>query len=591
MNVINCPACLQKFTREAQPRILEGCLHLACYSCISRAIKYSEGKQSITVYLSEYFNSSGKLPCGVKDCDNVEQLLDPPNLPTSHRTVGKIFDPKRASKGVDDSQVQFERFSRLHLNQASSTCNLHGQVITHINGSLIGGCDRCLEDDTTASDKRIVSVPELNKILIKESSIVSSATDQGTIMTSKLKSVTRNLEKEKLLISSEKKKVTEYFDRLHNSLELREFQVVRKIDTKQDESLKAIDKLQKSIEILEALLERVDDQEISPRNFQLDSQINLAEVVKRIVEEEEKAKDLLRDVAARNPPNLSIDPNFIDILKSCIYVEEVKADIETPPESSTEDEGDGHKIINQLKEIVVDNSVTHDASLLLTAESENKGEPRVSKRVTFDLDSSSASTIPPYGIIDVDYSQDSSDSNITIDSEVEEDSLGDQHTVLAISVPRFHKVECQVLDIISPSNITVMSSEDKASFHRLKEDLNNYFKSERDRNSPDSSSLDNGATVAVKTNTDGWVRAVVQKSDQQSRLDLIDLGVVCPLDEDSDVRYLASQFLKIPRLAFTIKLDNLIPLGNGNEWSSHAREKLNQLIEEASTVEIEVNPN
>ena len=505
------------------------------------------------------------------------------------RTFGKIFDPKRASK-TDDTHVQFERSSRLHLN----TCNLHGNVITHINGSLIGGCDICLEDNT-ASDKHIVNVSELNQILTKEFHLVSGVKDQGTNMTSKLKSATRNLEKEKTLISSEKKKVTEYFDRLHNGLELREFQVVRKIDKNQEESLRAIDKLQKSILILEALLEKVDDNEINPRSVQLDNQIDLAGVVKRIVEEEEKAKELLREVAARNPPNLSIDPNFTDILKSCIYVEEVKVDIDTPPESSTEDEGEGHRTLIQLKEIVVDNSVTHDASLLLTTESENKGAPRVSKRVSCDLNSNSsaASTIPPYGIIDVDNSQDSSDSNITIDSKVEEqeDSLGDHLTVLAISVPRFYKVECQVLDVTSPSNITVMSSEDKAAFHRLQEDLNNYFKSKEDTNSPDSSSLENGATVAVKTNNDGWVRAVVVKTDQHSRLDLIDLGLVCTFEEVSDARYLVSQFLNIPRLAFTVKLDNLIPLGNGNQWSSHAREKLNQLIEEASTVEIEVNPH
>ena len=80
-------------------------------------------------------------------------------------------------------------------------------------------------------------------------------------------------------------------------------------------------------------------------------------------------------------------------------------------------------------------------------------------------------------------------------------------------------------------------------------------------------------------------------TDDQVHLNLIDLGHVCLLNEVSDVRHLATQFLKVPRLAFTVKLDNLIPLGNGDQWSRHAKDKLNQLIEEATTVEIEVIPN
>ena len=536
------------------------------------------------------FNSPGKVTCGVESCGNIEQILDPQNLPVSLRTFGKVFDPKRPTK-IDDNHIEFERQTGL-LDCESNTCPLHGHIITHVNGSLTSGCDRCLEDNTC--DKKTVTVTKLNQILTKEIHLVSGVRDIGVNMASQLKGATRKLEKDKKLLEAEKKKVNDYFDILHNSLELRECQVIKQIDKKQDDSLKAIDKLSESIHVLEELLEKVEDIKTNPKSEDMIGQINLAQIVKRIVEEEIMAKVLLQDVATRIPPNLSIDPNYHDILKTCIYVEEVKEDVnlETPPESSTEDEAGGHGILSQLKKIVVDNSVTYEASLAKksTPATEGEGAPRVTKRVDFNFNSSGASTIASPGIIDVDISQNTSDSDISIDSEVEEDPTGDNHSMLTISVPRFHKVECQVLDVISPSNITIMSSEDKAAFHRLQEDLNNHFKFRVDRSSIDISSLENGATVGVKTNY-GWVRAVLLKTDQKVHLDLIDLGYVCLLNEVSEVRHLATRFLKVPRLAFTVRLDNLIPLGNGNQWSNHAKDKLNQLIEEATAVEIEVIPN
>ena len=536
------------------------------------------------------YNSPGKVTCGVESCGNIEQILDPQNLPVSLRTFGKVFDPKRPTK-IDDNHIEFERQTGL-LDCESNTCPLHGHIITHVNGSLTSGCDRCLEDNTC--DKKTVTVTKLNQILTKEIHLVSGVRDIGVNMASQLKGATRNLEKDKKLLEAEKKKVNDYFDILHNSLELRECQVIKQIDKNQDDSLKAIDKLSESIHVLEELLEKVEDIKTNPKSEDMIGQINLAQIVKRIVEEEIMAKVLLQDVATRIPPNLSIDPNYHDILKTCIYVEEVKEDVnlETPPESSTEDEAGGHGILSQLKKIVVDNSVTYEASLAKksTPATEGEGAPRVTKRVDFNFNSSGASTIASPGIIDVDISQNTSDSDISIDSEVEEDPTGDNHSMLTISVPRFHKVECQVLDVISPSNITIMSSEDKAAFHRLQEDLNNHFKFRVDRSSIDISSLENGATVGVKTNY-GWVRAVLLKTDQKVHLDLIDLGYVCLLNEVSEVRHLATRFLKVPRLAFTVRLDNLIPLGNGNQWSNHAKDKLNQLIEEATAVEIEVIPN
>ena len=172
-------------------------------------------------------------------------------------------------------------------------------------------------------------------------------------MASQLKSKTINLEKENKLLNAEKKKVTKYFDCLHNSLELREFQVVRQIDKEQKESLKAIDDLHKSVHILEELLEMVNDHKINPRSLQSDGQINLAHVVKTMVEEEGKAKSLLQDIEARSPNKLSTDPKLLNIFKSYIYVEDttVKDDSKTPPESSNEDEGEGNRVFNKLKEI------------------------------------------------------------------------------------------------------------------------------------------------------------------------------------------------------------------------------------------------
>ena len=555
--------------------------------------------------------SLGKLTCGVEQCDNVELILYHKDQPVSLRTLGKLLDQKRLDK-IDDSQVEFERSSNNNSILGSNTCNLHGQVITHVNGSLKSGCDRCL--DRESSHQQTVQVTKLNIILIEEGQIVSRIKEQGRKMVSQLRSTNINLEKENKMLNAEKKKVTDYFDRLHNSLELREFQVVGQIVKEQKESLKAIDDLHKSVYILEELLEMVNDHKINPRSLQSDGQINLAQVVKTMVEEEGKAKTLLQDIEARSPNKLSIDPNFFEILKSCIYVEDtrVKVDSETPPESSNEDEGDGNRVLNKLKEVIKDNSTTQeetspesscederdeaellnrlkavikvnstspDESPIQAPSDKERASTKVSKRVDFDLDSSIDTTIPAGGIIDIDNSSDSED---------EEDSVRDHSSILTTSVPRFHKVECEVLKVISPSNITVMSFEDREAFRRLQSDLNNFFQSREDKNSLDKT-LHNGDTIAVKTNNHGWVRAMVVKTDKQVHLDLIDLGLVYLMHDVSDVRPLASQFLKVPRLAFNVKLENLIPIGCGNKWSIYASDKLKQLFEEASTVEIEVN--
>ena len=520
--------------------------------------------------------------CGVDGCGNIEHILDPQILPVSLRTVGKMLGQRQDTKN-DDSKVEFQYCLIPHL---SYSCNLHGDIITYFNKTLTGGCNRCLDDET--ADKPIMKVSKLNKILMEEASIVSEIKKQGENMVSDVKSITRILAKENKMIKAEKERVNSYFDRLHNSLELREWQVVRQIDKDQEQTLRTIDELNRGVNILEELLEKVEYQMSIPRSLESDGEINLAQVVKMIVNEETKAKRLLQDVAAKSSKNLSIDPNFLDILKSCVYVEVVKVEIETPPESSTEDVNDDNRLLSKLKEIVVDNSAAAapdtgpEQEITSTSESKSK----VLKRLDLDPNSSIDSTAPTGGIIDINYSDDSSDSDITIDSEVE-DSFGDHSSSLTISVPRFLKIECQVIKVDSPSNITVMSSEDKQAYHKLQTEISHDIMM-KDRDALDISTLEDGDRVAVKTKYHDWVRAAVVKMDEQVHLDLIDLGRVCILSEVTDVRRLDSQFLKTPRLAFTVKLDNLIPLGNGNQWSNHARERLNQLIAEASTVEIEV---
>ena len=229
------------------------------------------------------YNSPGKVTCGVQGCGNIEHILDPQNLPVSLRTFGKVFDPKRPTK-IDDNHIEFERQTGLHLDCESNTCPLHGHIITHVNGSLTSGCDRCLEDNTC--DKKTVTVTKLNQILTKEIHLVSGVRDIGVNMASQLKGATRKLEKDKKLLEAEKKKVNDYFDILHNSLELRECQVIKQIDKNQDDSLKAIDKLSESIHVLEELLEKVEDIKTNPKSELTVGQINLAQIVKRIVEEE-----------------------------------------------------------------------------------------------------------------------------------------------------------------------------------------------------------------------------------------------------------------------------------------------------------------
>ena len=53
MDVIKCQTCLRKFTLEAKPQVLEGCLHVACHFCLTSAIKYSEGKVTLLMLKSK----------------------------------------------------------------------------------------------------------------------------------------------------------------------------------------------------------------------------------------------------------------------------------------------------------------------------------------------------------------------------------------------------------------------------------------------------------------------------------------------------------------------------------------------------------
>ena len=56
------------------------------------------------------------------------------------------------------------------------------------------------------------------------------------------------------------------------------------------------------------------------------------------------------------------------------------------------------------------------------------------------------------------------------------------------------------------------------------------------------------------------------------------LTFILPLDQ---------QFF-FPSLTFAVKLDKILPLGNGKEWSRLSREKVKSLIEEAHSVELQV---
>ena len=51
MGVINCQTCLRKFTLEAKPQVLEGCLHVVCHFCLTKAVKYSKGKRKVTLLI------------------------------------------------------------------------------------------------------------------------------------------------------------------------------------------------------------------------------------------------------------------------------------------------------------------------------------------------------------------------------------------------------------------------------------------------------------------------------------------------------------------------------------------------------------
>ena len=486
---------------------------------------------------------------------------------------------------MDDSHAEFERDPNKILDVANGICELHGLVNTHVSGSLRSGCDECLEQ----AEEAFVEIKKLNKILM-ESQIVSSAKAKGTKASIQLKKAIKEREEEIKGLVDLKKEVNKYFDKLHNILEVKESRVTRLINEKQVEALKSVDQISQLVCSLETLLGMVEDMKSPSSGRANDGQLNLAEITKKIVNEEEKAKACLLKIDTEySPLNLTIDHNFRHVIKSCIYVEEVKLELETPPESSNEEDRERSDIITKLGELVEELApLIHPASQeVVTDDGKN---PFVLENVLSGSSTANPLGIPtpasPGGIIDISQS---SESDINPEDEAEN---GPEYSSLIpdTSVPRNLKIECQVLDIVSPFDITVRSFEDKETFLRLQVKLNMHYNFRGDGNLS-ARSIGLNDFIAARTGH-GWMRGIVVKgneSNKPSRVNLIDLGLVCPI-QGMEVQRLDRQFLSTPMLAFNVRLGNLIPLGSGDQWSRAAKLKLKELIEEATTgtVEIEV---
>ena len=188
-----------------------------------------------------------------------------------------------------------------------------------------------------------------------------------------------------------------------------------------------------------------------------------------------------------------------------------------------------------------------------------------------------------------------SSCDATIEDEAENSS---NLQISNVCVPRNKRIEVEILRIENPSEIYVRKADSDYDHTRMREDLGIFYSRKAASTKKKMSHVTagmwtEGRLCVVRTEDHGWARArVVHSCADELQLYLVDAGHYHHLHIKEDmpkvqIFSLNKQFL-FPAEAFTVKVDNIFPIGNGNKWSQKACEQLQATVDEADVVEMEV---
>ena len=533
---------------------------------------------------------SGDLTCAI--C-NSEQIFQSPNgTLLDKRTIGKVFLHHKSTKPTtDDESASSVEVPHSDEQETCLRCPDHDLHYSYVETSTMkSGCDRCLE--TIAEDEEVIRVEKLNVKLLDDYPVdskikanLSRADKCLTGLEAQLKSGSNeNLEL----------KVEEFFDKIHNALEFRENEILSKIDQERTKKLQYSQKVQETIEFLENLLEMHNKSKLDTKTT---SKIpNWLEMLKKYENEVENLNeiDTLSTEESQNSLNVVVQENFEDILTTLIFVEDRDMPYyETPPDSSSEEEGSS--VLKHVQEFARKNSEA--ASSFVSSTIALSPEKNLREVLHSVETSKNPDVVRTCTIVDIDGESSSEDESS--DSTADEDYQGHDDELPPVYVALHKRVEVTVKSFEDPSMIWVTTEEDEV-LYRMRNDLNTHYrKFEAELKLRTKQCLDRKICAvkdvewkmcAVKLSEEGWFRArIINVSEDYVDMFLVDLGrrhrqegggltFILPLDQ---------QFF-FPSLTFAVKLDKILPLGNGKEWSRHSRDKVKSLIEEAHSVELQV---
>ena len=538
---------------------------------------------------------SGDLTCAV--C-NSEQIFQSPNgTLLDKRTIGKVFLHHKSTKPSteDESASAVEVSHSDEQGMWLGSClrcpdhDLHYSYVETL--TMKSGCDKCLE--TMAEGEEIIRVEKLNVKLLDDypvdSKIKANLSRAGKCL-AELKAQLNSGSNENLEL-----KVEKFFDKIHNALEFRENEILSKIDQEKAKKIQYSQKVQETIEFLEKLLEMYNKSKLDAKTTSKIPNWNWLEVLKKYENEEGELNkiDALSTEESQNSLNVVVQENFEDILKTLIFVEDRDMPYyETPQDSSNEEEGSS--VLKNVQEFARKNSEaasSFESSTIALSPEKNLSKVLHSVETSQNPDVKGRTCT----IVDIDGESSSEDESSDSTAVEDEDYQGCYDELPPVYVPLHKRVEVIVKSFEDPSMIWVTTEENEV-IYRMRNDLNSHYrKLEAELKLKLRTRICavrdlERKMCAVKLSEEGWFRArILNVNEDYVDMFLVDLGrhhrqegggltFILPLDQ---------QFF-LPSLTFAVKLDKVLPLGNGKEWSRHSREKVKSLIEEAYFVELQV---
>ena len=530
----------------------------------------------------------GNVQCS--SCDGVTILKSLEDVPQDKRTLGKMFMKSSTPIEVKTELSQIEEFH----NSLGKVCIKHGLENTFVEVSTLeSGCENCFRE--LDKEAKILSIGKMNEKISRGSRLASHQDQVSASLTQarrSLKQLESELNDKKIQKLQEEVRLN--FSLLHNCLEWEEHRISKKLQEKQVSLVEQVDQIERTIDILESIQTRLhESKQVQGWGFNKDSKPNLCELLKLYDRESKNVQKMCDGVnEISSNPELVVNPNFGDILRSLIYIE-ASNEIQSAGE---EDSVVQSLIIAELKNCAMENSVDVVSQNIVDFE----GKETKLRQILIDVKSRadrSPSGTGTVKIVDISKESDEGSScDVTIEDEAENSS-----DLSNDIVPRNKRIEVEILRIENPSEIYVRKADSEYDHTRLREDLGIFYNrkaasanaNKNKRSHVTAGMWTAGRLCVVRTEDHGWARArVVHCSDEKLKLYLVDAGLYHHLHIKEDVPKvqifsLDKQFL-FPAEAFTVKVDNIFPIGNGNKWSQKACEQLQATVDEANVVEIEV---